>query len=98
MSNPGHAHFGVAHCRRSVAINGAKVALPVHQHVAHRKWLCHADDGVVDSRIAVWVIFTDDITDDSRRLFVGLVIVISQFPHRVQDTAMHGFQAVPNVG
>jgi hypothetical protein len=45
-----HAHFGVAHRRRIVAVYRAEVALPVDQHVAQGKILRHAHDRVVDRR------------------------------------------------
>ena len=43
----GEAHFSVPHCRRRIAVDRTKISLSVHKHVAHRKILRHADDGVV---------------------------------------------------
>jgi hypothetical protein len=65
-----HAHLGVAHRRRRVAVHRAEVALPVDQHVAHRERLRHAHDGVVDRRVAVRVVLTDDVADDTRADFL----------------------------
>src|SRR5690554_8116359 len=61
MGQARHAHLGVTHGRRAVAVDGTEVALAVHQHVAHGEVLGHAHDGVVDGAITVRVIFTDDI-------------------------------------
>ena len=92
-----HAHLGVAHGRRRVAVHRAEVALPVHQHVAQRKRLRHADDGVVHRDIAVRVVFADDITDDARGLLVGLVPVVAEFAHRVQHAPVHRLEAVAHI-
>jgi len=61
-----HAHFCVTHGRRGVAVDGAEVALPIHQRIAHGKILRHTHQGVIYRRIAMRVIFTDDVTDDTR--------------------------------
>ena len=53
VREPRHAHFGVAHGRRRIAVHRAEVALAVDQQVAHRERLRHAHDGVVDRHIAV---------------------------------------------
>jgi hypothetical protein len=92
-----HANFGVTHGRRIVAVDRAEVALAVDQHVAQRKILRHAHDGVVDRGIAVRVVFTDDIADDARRLLVGPVPVVGKLVHGEKHAAMHRFQAIPNV-
>jgi hypothetical protein len=93
-----HAHLGVAHRRRRVAVHRAEVALPVHQHVAHRERLRHAHDGVVDRGVAVRVVLTDDVADDAGRLLVGLVPVVAQLVHREQHAAVHRLQTVAHVG
>ena len=92
-----HAHFGVTHGRRHVAVDRAEVALAVDQQVAHRERLRHADDGVVHGGIAVRVVFADDIADDAGGFLVGLVVVVAQFAHRVEHAAVHGFQAVADI-
>jgi hypothetical protein len=66
-----HADFGVAHRRGVVAVDRAEVALAVDQHVAQRKVLRHAHDGVVDRGVAVRVVLADDVADDARALLVG---------------------------
>src|SRR6056297_2804816 len=98
VGDPGHAHLGVTHGRRGVAVHRAEVALPVHQHVAHRERLRHAHDGVVDGAVAVGMVLTDHVTDDAGRFLVRLVVVVAQFPHRVEDPPMHRLQAVAHVG
>ena len=92
-----HAHFGVAHRRRRIAVHRAEVALAVHQQVAHRERLRHAHDGVVDRHVAVRVVLADDVADHARRLLVGAVIVVAELAHRVQHAPMHRLQAVAHV-
>ncbi len=92
-----HANFGVTHRRGIVAVDRAEVALPVDQHVAQREVLRHPHDRVVDRRVAVRVIFTDHVTDDTRRLLVRAVPVVVQFVHREQHAPMHGFQAIADI-
>jgi hypothetical protein len=92
-----HAHLGVAHRRRRVAVHRAEVALPVDQHVAHRERLRHAHDGVVDRGVAVGVVLTDDVADDAGGLLVGLVPVVAELVHREQHAAVHRLEAVAHV-
>ena len=66
MCNLGHADLGVSHRRSGVSVNGAKIALAVYQRVPQREVLRHANDCVVDSRVAVRVVLTNNITDDTR--------------------------------
>ena len=93
-----HAHLGVAHCRRRVAVDRTEVALPVHDQVTHRERLRHAHDRVVDRDVAVRVVLADHVAHDARALLVGLVPVVAELAHRVQHTAVNRLQTVANVG
>ena len=81
-----------------VAVDRAEVALPVDEQVAHRERLRHADDRVVDRRVAVRVVLTDDVADDAGGLLVRTVPLVAELAHRVQHAAVHGLQAVADVG
>ena len=98
VTDPRHAHFGVAHRRGVVAIDRAEVALAIDQHVAQREILRHANDRVIDRRIAVRVVFADHVADDARRLLVRLVPVVGEFVHGEKDPPMHRLEAVAHVG
>ncbi len=98
VRDPGHADLGITHRRRIVSVHRTKVALPVHQRIAQRKILRHAHDGVVHRGIAVRVVFTDHVADDTRRLLVGLVPVIGKLVHREQHAPVHRLQAVAHIG
>ncbi len=93
-----HAHLGVSHGGGVVAVHGTEVALAVDQHVAQRERLRHADDGVVDRRVAMRMVLTDHVTDHAGRLLVRFVPGIAQFVHREQYAAMDRLQAVANIG
>jgi hypothetical protein len=98
MGDLGQADFGVTHGRGVVAVHRAEVALAVDQHVAQREVLRHAHDGVVDRAVAVRVVLTDHVTDDTRRLLVGPVPVVVELVHREQHAPVHRLQAVARVG
>ena len=97
MGEARHAHLGVSHRGGEVAVNRTEVTLSVHQHVAHGERLRHTDHGVIDRRITVRVVLTDDVTDDTGRLLVGLIPVDAQLVHRVEHAPMHRLETVPNV-
>ena len=98
MRGLAQAHLGVAHRRRRVAVDRAEVALAVHQHVAHGERLRHAHQRAVDGGIAVRVVLADDVADDARRLLVGLVVVVAQLVHGVQQPPVHGLESIAHVG
>ena len=91
ITDSGEAGFGVAHGRRVVAVNGAKVALAVHQGIAHTEVLGQTYHRIVDSRVAVGMILAQHFADDTRALFVGGVGVQAQIVHGIEDTAMDRF-------
>ena len=95
---PRHAHFGIAHGRRRIAVDRTEIPLAVDQQVAHRERLRHAHDGVVHRRIAVRMVFADHIADHAGRFLVRAVPVVAELAHGVEHAPVNGFQPVPNVG
>jgi hypothetical protein len=92
-----HADFGVTHGRRVVAVDRTEVALTINQRVAQGEVLRHADDGVIHRRVAVRVVFTDHVTDDTGRLLVGLIPVVRQLVHGKQGTPVYRLETVPHI-
>ena len=92
------AGFGIAHCRGGVAVDRAEVAVSVDERHAHVEVLCHADHGVVDRTIAMGVVFTHAIADDTRRLLMRFIGHQAHFRHRVEDTPLDGLQPVFDAG
>ena len=94
----GQPGLGVTHGGRAVAVHRAEVALALDQRVADGEVLGQAHHGVVDRAVAVGMVFTEHIAHDTRGLTEGLVRRDAHLVHRVENTAMHGLQAVPHVG
>ncbi len=94
MRDPGHADFGITHRRRVIPVHRTEVTLPVHQHVTQGERLSHTNDGVIHGGIAMRMVFTDDVADDTRRFLVSAVPVVRQLVHGKQHAAMHGLQAI----
>jgi len=83
MGNLRQTDFRITHCRGGVAVDRTKVTLTIYQHVAQGEWLRHTNDGVINGGITMRVIFTDDVTDDAGRFFIGFIPVIAQYVHGV---------------
>ena len=85
----------VGRCR--VAVNGAEVALPVHQQIAHVEVLRHPDHGVVDRAVAVGMVLLQHFADHAGALGIFLVVQQSFPEHGIEDAPMHRLQAVAHV-
>ena len=97
MGDLGHSDFRVPHGGGAVAVDGAEVALAVHEGVAEGEILGHAHDGIVDGRVPVGMIFTDDVTDDAGGFLVGFVPVVFQLVHGEQHAPVDRLEAVPHI-
>ena len=62
--HPRQARLRVPHGGRRVVIDRAEVALPVDERVAQGEVLRHADERVVDRRVAMGVEVAHDLADD----------------------------------
>ena len=94
----GHAGLGISHGGGTVAVDGAKVAVAVHQGGAHDEGLGHAGQRVVYGRIPMWVVFAQAVAHDAGAFPVGLVGGVAQFVHGKQNAPLHGLQAVLHSG
>ena len=92
-----HAALGVTHCCCAVIARGAEVSLAVDQGVAHGPWLGQAHQSVVNSGVAVWVVFTHHVTDNAGALVEAAVRAVAAVVHGVDDAAVHWFQTIANV-
>ena len=63
----------------------------------HRPRLRQAHQGVVDGAVAVGVVEAHHIADHAGTLVPAPIRPVSAVPHRVQDAAVHGFEAVAHV-
>ena len=71
--------------------------MAVDQGVAHGPWLGQAHQSVVNSGVAVWVVFTHHVTDDAGALVEATVRAVAAVVHGVDDAAVHWFQTIANV-
>ena len=98
VGNLGEARLRVTVSRGRVAVHGAEVAVPIHEHIAHGEILRQTDEGVINGRVAVRMVTTQDVADAGRgllkRLVRGQIILI----HCIQNAPVHGLQAVAHVG
>ena len=90
--------FGVSVGGRGVAIHGAEVAVAVHQHVAHGEILRQTHQRVVHGGVAVGVIASQHVAHAGGGLLEGSVAGQVVLVHGVEDTPVHGLQAVAHVG
>ena len=68
--------------------------MTVDERFAHIEILSHAHHRVIYGAVAVRVILTHAVADDSRALFMRFVGRQSHFVHRVEDSSLHGFKSV----
>ena len=88
------AGLGVTHGRWRIAFHRAEVTLAVHEHVAHRPWLSHVNEGRVNRLVAVRVVVTHRFTDDLRALEVLAVWLDAKFVHRKKNAALRGLETI----
>ena len=90
-------NLGVSHGCRVITVHRAKVTLAIDQHVAQGEVLGHPHDRVVDRRIAMGVVLTNHVTDDTGGFFVGPVPVVIELVHRKKHTPVHRLEPVANI-
>ena len=83
-------------CRAGV--QGAEVSVPIDQGHSHGEVLCHADHGVVDSAIAMWVELSHHLADHSRALYVTFVGAQPHLGHLIENSSLHRLETVTGIG
>ena len=77
------AGLGVTHGGRAVAVDGAEVAVAVHQRHAHRERLGQAHHRVVHGGVAMRMVLADDVADRTGRFHVRAVRRVAGLVHGV---------------
>ena len=90
--------FGVPLCRRRVTVHGTEVPLAIHKRIAHVERLRHADQRIVNGRIAVRMVLAHHFASNFGALAGGAVRLQAKLVHAPQNAAMHGFQTIANIG
>src|SRR5579883_1780421 len=92
------ARLGVTHRRGGIAVDRTEIPLAIHQRIAHAERLRHAHQRIVDRRIAVWVVFAEDLTNNLGAFAVGARRGQVHLVHAIQNAPVHRFEAVAHVG
>ena len=93
----GQAAFGIPHRGGIVAVERTEVARAIHERIAEREGLGHADERFIERRVAVRVVAPHHVADDFCAFAepgVGRQVLL---PHRVQNAALNGLEAVPHI-
>src|SRR5699024_4341464 len=88
----------ITHGRRPVSVHGSEVSMTVHQSISHRPVLSHIYQSSVDGAVAMGMIFTHGISDDTGTFSVRLIRPVVQFYHGVKNPSLHRLQSVPYIG
>ena len=91
------AGFGITHGRGRVTVHRTEVSLSVYQRQTHGERLRHTNHGIVNRAVAVRVIFTEHVADDTGGFTIRTVIVITVFIHGINNAAVYRFQAVADI-
>jgi hypothetical protein len=97
VADPRQTALGVAHRRGVVAIERSEVARSVDERIAQRERLRHADERLVQRRVAVGMVVAHHVANDLRALAMLRVGRQVLLPHRVEDAALDGFHPVAHV-
>ncbi len=98
LGQPRQPAFGVAVGRRRVAVDRAKIALPVDQRVAHAEGLRHPHQRIVNGAVAMRMVTLEHFADDAGALRIAPRRKQALAEHRVEDAPMDRFEAVAHVG
>jgi hypothetical protein len=87
----------VAHGRRAVAVERPEITGAVHERIAQRERLRHADERLVQRHVAMRVVAAHHVADDRGALAVLRVGGQALLPHRKEDAALYRLHPVPDV-
>ena len=77
------ARLSITHGSSAVAVHRAEIAMAVDKHITHGKVLRHTDQCIINGEIAMRVIFTHAIADDTGAFFMRLIRRDSLLHHRI---------------
>ena len=93
-----HARLGVSHGGGAVTVDRAEVALAIHQRIARGKILRQAHQRAVNGGVAVRMILTQNVADDTRALTIRLIRRDAQLVHGIENAAVNRLEAVAHIG
>src|SRR5699024_7374031 len=89
--------FRVTHRRRAVAVHGTEVPVTVYQRISGGPVLRHVYKGAVNRTVAVGMIITHGIADDTGAFTGRFIRAVVQFDHGIQNSSLHRLQSVPYI-
>ena len=93
----GHPRFCISRSRCSVAVDRTKVAVAVYERIPRGEVLSHFDHGLIYGAVSVRVVFTHDLTDDTRRFLVRLIRCDAERVHAVQNPPVNRLEPVSDI-
>ena len=81
--------FGVTAGSRA-KVGRAVIAVEINQRMAQRKWLRHANEGVINCPVAMGVIARHGVASNTGALHVRAVRAETLLIHVPDDATMHG--------
>ncbi len=85
-----HLGFRITHRSRAVPIDGTKVSLANRKRITQRKILRHANQGIVDSGIAMRMVFAHHLSHDICRLYSHMIRRKPELVHAEKDAPVNG--------
>ena len=71
--------------------------MTVNERQPKCKWLCHADQCVVNRTVAMWMEFAHDVPDDAGALHVWAIGSQPHLSHLKQDPALDRLKSITRV-
>ena len=87
----------ITHGSRPISFDGSEVSVPVHKDLPLLEILRHDNERLVDRAVAVRMVFTHRISDNTGAFPVRSVIADPQLIHVIERTSLNRFQTVPNI-
>ena len=98
LGNTGQPGLRITVGGRGISVHGTKVAVAVHQHIAHGKILCQTHQSVIYALVSVGMVPAQYVAHAGGGLFkwpvMGQIVLI----HGVEDTAVDRLKSVADVG
>ncbi len=97
FSNRRQPRLGISRCSRIIAVNIAKISLPINQRIAHIEILRQTRHRIINRGIPMRVIVAHHIARDFGRLAKASRRCQPQLAHRIKNAPMHRLQSVARI-
>ena len=97
VAGTAQSSFRITTRRSGVTIHRAKVTLPLYERISHHPVLCKSHHGVINTRVAMRVVFTHHVSRNTGRLVKLTTGAQALLAHRIKNSAVHRLQPITNV-